>query len=101
MPTDPPTPIKNLDLETTDRVVRAYLTDVHLDHPTRGPFITSADLFDAVDEEIDDRFTPQFFGMFCESRTYLEQWTRGYGGSYQYRILADELDPPSRLADAD
>lgn len=99
MPSEPPTQIKNLDLEAADRVVRRHLRDAHLEHPTRGPFVTSSDLFDAVADDIDDRFTPQFFGMFCESRSYLEQWTRGYGGSYQYRILPDSLEStPSRVS---
>lgn len=101
MSSDPPTQIKNLDLESADRVVRAHLYDAHIEHATRGPFVTSSDLFDAVGDAVDDRFTPQLFGVFCESRSYLEQWTRGYGGSYQYRILVDALEPPTAAGMAD
>ena len=86
-----PSQIQNLDLETADRVVRRHLTERYIEHPTRGPFVTSRDLFDAVEDAVDDRFTRQFFGIFCGSRSYLEQWTRGHRGSYQYRIIPEEL----------
>ena len=96
MQNDPPKQIENLDLDSADRVVRAYLKEAHIDHPTRGPFVTSRTLFEAVSAEIDDRFTRQFFGMFCESRPYLERWTRGHGGAYQYHILSEAFDCPSQ-----
>lgn len=88
---DQPSQIQNLDLETADRVVRRHLSEQYIEHPTRGPFVTSRALFEAVEDAIDDRFTRQFFGIFCEGRSYLEQWTRGHRGSYQYRIIPEEL----------
>jgi hypothetical protein len=86
-----PNQLKNIDLAATDRVVRHTLQEQYLQAPLRGPYVTSRELYEAVAADIDDRFTRQLFGMFCESRAYLEQWTRGYNGSYRYRIRPQQL----------
>ncbi|RQG94059.1 hypothetical protein [Natrarchaeobius chitinivorans] len=89
---DVPDVLREFDLETTDEVVRSHLKTAYLEHPTRGPYVKSRDLYSGVKSDIDDRFSLELFGMFCESRPYLEKWSRGYSGSYRYRILETEFD---------
>jgi len=86
-----PSQLKTFDIAETDDVVRAYLQTECLDHPTRGPYIKSRVLYEGVEDEIDNRFSLELFGLFCESRPYLEKWSRGYNGSYRYRILREHL----------
>ncbi|SEH16191.1 hypothetical protein SAMN04487967_2484 [Natronorubrum sediminis] len=84
--------LKRFDIDATDAVVRAHLQTAFVDHPTRGPYVTSRKLYEDVEGEIDERFSVELFGMFCESRPYLELWSRGYSGAYRYRILETELE---------
>ncbi|ELY93727.1 hypothetical protein C484_07591 [Natrialba taiwanensis DSM 12281] len=86
-----PSQLQTFDIAETDDVVRAYLQTECLDHPTRGPYIKSRVLYEGVEGEIDNRFSLELFGLFCESRPYLEKWSRGYNGSYRYRILREHL----------
>ncbi|MCU4926424.1 hypothetical protein OB905_10565 [Halobacteria archaeon AArc-dxtr1] len=88
---DVPEILRGFDLDATDEVVRRHLEQSYLDHPTRGPYLKSRELYREVEADIDDQFSPRLFGMFCESRPYLETWSRGYGGSQRYRILPEEL----------
>jgi hypothetical protein len=87
-----PDQLKNIDIATTDQVVRRTLQEQYLQHPTRGPYVTSRELYDVVAADIDDRFTRQLFGVFCERQTYLTQWSRGHKGASRYRILSQQLD---------
>lgn len=87
-----PDNLKNIDLERTNDIVRRELKRNYLEHPKRGPYVKSSDLYEELADEIDDRFTPGQFGMFYESRTYLEKRTRGYKGSYRYRIIQESFD---------
>ena len=87
--TTPPQALKNIDLERTDAIVKRHLRTQYLEHPTRGPYVKSGDLYEDLADEIDDRFSVELFGMFCESRRYLEKWSHGYRGSYRYRIDDD------------
>jgi hypothetical protein len=89
--TGDPEKLKNMDLERVDCVVRLHLQKKYLDHPTRGPYVKSGELFEDVEEEIDDRLGRELFGMFCESRDYLQKWSRGYRGSSRYRIVEEDL----------
>ncbi|WP_255169481.1 hypothetical protein [Natrononativus amylolyticus] len=89
---EPPATLRRFDLERADEVVRRHLRREYLEHPTRGPYVKSRVLYEGVEAEIDPAFSLELFGMFCESRPYLEKWSRGYSGSYRYRILAAELD---------
>ncbi|ELY50139.1 hypothetical protein [Natronolimnohabitans innermongolicus] len=89
--TDIPSQLQTFDIEATDDVVKRHLRSAYIEHPTRGPYVKSRALYDAVEADIDDRFSLELFGRFCESRPYLEKWSRGYGGSYRYRILVQEL----------
>jgi hypothetical protein len=86
-----PANLKNLNVSEADDIVRSHLKQHYLEHPTRGPYVKSGDLFEEVAEDIDDRFCRELFGMFCESREYLEKWTRGYSGSYRYRIQLEAM----------
>lgn len=90
-----PANLRAFDLERTDGIVRRHLRTAYLEHPTRGPYVKSRTLYEDVEAEIDGGFSLELFGVFCESRPYLEKWSRGYGGSYRYRILGDELDDGS------
>ena len=87
-----PEKLKNIDLDAVDAVVKAHLQANYLDHPTRGPYVKSGDLYEEVAGELDDRFGRELFGMFCESRDYLEKWSRGYRGSARYRIVKEALE---------
>ncbi|ELY93769.1 hypothetical protein C484_07811 [Natrialba taiwanensis DSM 12281] len=86
-----PPRLQTFDIAETNDVVREYLKTECLEHPTRGPYIKSRVLYEGVEDEIDDRFSLELFGLFCESRAYLEKWSRGYNGSYRYRILREHL----------
>ncbi len=86
-----PAILRNFNLDATDKIVRSHLHGEYLDHPTRGPYVKSRDLYRGVKPDIDERFTLELFGMFCESRPYLEKWSRGYSGSYRYHIIEEEL----------
>jgi hypothetical protein len=89
--TDDPPKLQDYDLELLDSRLQDYLLEHYLQHPTRGPFATSKELYREFEDELDDNLTPQLFGVFCESRPYLEKWTTSYGGSCRYRILTQEL----------
>lgn len=89
--TDPPKKLSNFNIDSTDEVVREYLREHYLDHPTRGSYFTSRELYDAIVDEIDDRYNRQLFGVFCSSRPYLERQGSGYSGSSRYKIIVDEL----------
>ncbi len=89
--TDVPARLRDFDIDRTDEIVRRHLADAYLDHPTRGTYCKSRVLYEDVQDDIDDRFSLELFGLFCQSRPYLEKWSRGYGGSYRYRILPSEL----------
>jgi hypothetical protein len=89
--TGAPEKLKNVDLEVVDAVVREHLRAHYIEHPTRGPYVTSRDLYEAVEDDIDSRVSRSLFGAFCECRPYLEEWSRGYGGRTRYRILEDAL----------
>ncbi|MEY7851128.1 hypothetical protein AB7C87_18215 [Natrarchaeobius sp. A-rgal3] len=86
-----PARLQSFDISHADDVVCEYLQTTYLNHPTRGPYIKSRVLYEGVEDDIDDRFSLELFGLFCESRPYLEKWSRGYGGSYRYRILEEHL----------
>ncbi|MFP8951938.1 hypothetical protein ACLI4Z_03030 [Natrialbaceae archaeon A-arb3/5] len=86
-----PPQLQTFYLTETDDVVCEYLQTEYLDHPTRGPYIKSRTLYEEIEDEIDERFSVELFGLFCESRSYLEKWSRGYNGSYRYRILRERL----------
>ncbi|ADD07214.1 uncharacterized protein Nmag_3667 (plasmid) [Natrialba magadii ATCC 43099] len=86
-----PPQLQTFDIAETDSIVREYLQAECLNHPTRGPYIKTRVLYEGVEAEIDDRFSIELFGLFCESRSYLEKWSRGYNGSYRYRILQEQL----------
>lgn len=87
MTTDPEK-LKNVDLDEMDATVRAYLRENYLDHPTRGPYVRSGELYEALADELDDRVGREMFGRFCESRDYLEKWSRGLA---RYRIITDKI----------
>jgi len=89
--TNPPKSLKNIDSVKTDAIVRRHLKTAYLDHPTRGPYVTSKKLFEEVKEDIDERFTVELFGVFCEHCSYLEKWSRTYNGSYRYKILQEHF----------
>lgn len=95
MTTDPEK-LKNVDLAAVDVVVRRHIQEHYLDHPTRGPYVKSGDLYDDLEADIDDRFGRELFGMFCESRPYLEKWSRGYSGSSRYRIVTEQFPTNGR-----
>ena len=88
---DIPNTLRTFDLDHTDAIVRSHLRTEYLDHPTRGPYVKSRVLYEEVESTIDTRFSLELFGMFCESRPYLEKWSRGYSGSYRYQIIEGEL----------
>ena len=88
---DYPNQLQAFDLKTTDTAVRNHLETKYIDHPTRGPYMKSRVLYEDVQEEIDEQFSLELFGQFCESCPYLEKWSRGYNGSYRYRIIENEL----------
>lgn len=92
MTDDLPERLKKVDSETADTVVRTHLRENYVNDPTRGPYVKSVTLFEAISGDIDEAFDRRSFGIFCSHREYLEQWGDSERGN-QYRILADELGP--------
>ncbi|WP_254862102.1 hypothetical protein [Halovivax gelatinilyticus] len=89
---DVPARLRTFDIERTDDLVRQHLVDAYVNHPTRGTYCKSRVLYESLEDDLEERFSLELFGLFCESRPYLEKWSRGYGGSYRYRILVSELE---------